>query len=153
MHDVKRILVVCRMPEYCREAVHQGISLSQKFGAELSVMYVFHDLFIRGDWNLPLQLGVMEDEYKKAMDEAKTKLDAILREERKKGVEVKEIVKEGKATDEVLKAVKEEKIDLLIMIGHEESRLEHFLFGRSTEEILRKMPCSVLMVKKEPEPA
>ena len=153
MHDVKRILVVCRMPEFCREAVHQGVSLSQKYGAELSVMYVFHDLFIRGEWNLPLQLGVIEDEYKKAMDEAKTKLDAVLREERKRGTEVKEIIKEGKPTEVILKAVKEEKIDLLIMIGHEESRLEHFLFGRSNEEILRKMPCSVLMVKKEPGPA
>jgi universal stress protein A len=153
MHEVKRILVVCRMPEYCREAVHHGVSLSQKFGAELSVMYVFHDLFIRGDWNLPLQLGVMEDEYKKAMDEAKTKLDAILREERKKGTEVKEIVREGKPSEEILKVVKEEKIDLLIMIGHEESRLEHFLFGRDNEELLRKMPCSILMVKKEPGPA
>jgi universal stress protein A len=153
MHEVKRILVVCRMPEYCREAVHHGVSLSQKFGAELSVMYVFHDLFIRGDWNLPLQLGVMEDEYKKAMDEAKTKLDAILREERKKGTEVKEIVREGKPSEEVLKVVKEEKVDLLIMIGHEESRLEHFLFGRDNEELLRKMPCSILMVKKEPGPA
>jgi universal stress protein A len=153
MHEVKRILVVCRMPEYCREAVHHGVSLSQKFGAELSVMYVFHDLFIRGDWNLPLQLGVMEDEYKKAMDEAKTKLDAILREERKRGTEVKEIVREGKPSEEVLKVVKEEKVDLLIMIGHEESRLEHFLFGRDNEELLRKMPCSILMVKKEPGPA
>ena len=153
MHDVKRILVVCRMPEYCREAVHHGVSLSQHYGAELCVMYVFHDLFIRGDWNLPLQLGVMEDEYKKATDDAKTKLDAILREERKKGTEVKEIVREGKPTEEILKVINEEKVDLLIMIGHEESRLEHFLFGRSNEEILRKMPCSVLVVKKEPGPA
>jgi universal stress protein A len=153
MHEVKRILVVCRMPEYCREAVHHGVSLSQKYGAELYVMYVFHDLFIRGDWNLPLQLGIIEDEYKKAMDEAKTKLDAVLREERKKGTEVKEIIKEGKPTEEILKVVRDEKIDLLIMIGHEESKLEHFLFGRSNEELLRKMPCSILVVKKEPEPA
>ncbi len=152
MHDVKRILVVCRMPDYCREAVHQGVSLSQQYNAKLSVLYVFHDL-IRGDWNLPLQLGIMQDEYKKAMIDAKAKLDALLREEKKKGTDVKEIIKEGKPTEEILMVIKEEKIDLLIMIGHEESRLEHFLFGRSNEEILRKMPCSIMMVKKEPGPA
>ena len=28
-------------------------------------------------------------------------------------------------------------------------RLEHFPFGRSTEESIRKMPCSVLFVKEE----
>jgi len=35
---------------------------------------------------------------------------------------------------------------------YEEEHLAHFLFGRSNKEIIRKMPCSVIMVKKEPEP-
>jgi universal stress protein A len=43
-------------------------------------------------------------------------------------------------------------IDLVIMLAHEEGRLDHFLFGRSNEEIIRKIPCSFLLVKKEPEP-
>ncbi len=153
MHNVKRILVACRMPEYCREAIHEGISLAHQYGAELYVIHVTHDPFIRGEWNLPVQLGVVEDEYKKAINDAKKKLDAVIREEKKRGVAVKEIIKEGKPLDEILKAIKEEKIDLLIMIGHEETRLEHLLFGRINDEILRKMPCSILMVKKEPEPA
>jgi nucleotide-binding universal stress UspA family protein len=59
--------------------------------------------------------------------------------------------REGDPTVELFKAVKEEGIDLLIMLAHEEGHLEHFLFGRSNEEIIRKMPCSVLLVKKEPE--
>ena len=45
--------------------------------------------------------------------------------------------------------VTDENIDLIIMLAHEQGRLEHFLFGRSNEEIIRKMPCSILMVKKE----
>lgn len=65
---------------------------------------------------------------------------------------VKEIIKEGEPTKEILKVVKEENIDLIIMLAHEEGHLKHFLFGRSNEEIIRKMPCSVLLVKKEPEP-
>lgn len=152
MHNVKSILVVCRMPEYCREAVHQGVSLAKQYHAKLYVLHVFHHL-IRGDWNMPVQLGVIEDEYKKAMEDAKTTLQAVLREEKKKGVEVTEIIKEGKPAEAILKVIKDEKIDLLIMIGHEESKLEHFLFGRITDEIFRKMPCSIMMVKKEPEPA
>ena len=81
------------------------------------------------------------------------KLDAVIREEKKKGIEVKEFYKEGKPAEEILKVVKDEKIDLLIMIGHEESKLEHFLFGRINDTIFRRMPCSIMMVKKEPEPA
>ncbi len=153
MHNVKRILVACRMPEYCREAIHQGISLAKQSGAELYVIHVTHDPFIRGEWNLPMQLGVIEDEYKKAITEAKKKLEAVIREEKKRGITVKEIFKEGKPAEEILKAIKEEKIDLLIMTGHEESKLEHFLFGRINDTIYRKMPCSILMVKRELGPA
>lgn len=153
MHNVKRILVVCRMFEYCKEAIHDGISLAQQYGAELYVIYVTYDPFIRGEWNLPIQLGVIEDEYKKATDNAKKTLEAVIREEKKRGVSVKEFFKEGKPAEEILKVVKDENIDLLIMIGHEESKLEHLLFGRINDTIFRKMPCSILMVKKEPGPA
>lgn len=150
MHNMKRIMVACRMPEYCREAIHEGISLAQQYGAELYVIHVTYDPFIRGEWNLPVQLGVIEDEYKKAIGDAKKTLDAVIREEKKKGVAVKELFTEGKPAEEILKAVKEEKIDLLVMTGHEESRLEHLLFGRINDTIFRKMPCSILMVKREP---
>jgi nucleotide-binding universal stress UspA family protein len=38
----------------------------------------------------------------------------------------------------------------LIMLAHEEGRMEHFLFGRSNEELIRQLPCSIFLVKKEP---
>jgi universal stress protein A len=72
----------------------------------------------------------------------------MINSERKKGIKVKQWVKEGDPEKEIFKTVKTEKIDLIILIAHEEGHLEHFLFGRSNEEIIRKMPCSVLLVKK-----
>ena len=45
--------------------------------------------------------------------------------------------------------VKQHKIDLLIMLAHEEGHLEHFLFGRSNEELIRRMPCSIMLIKKK----
>lgn len=150
MEDIKRILVVSRMTKYCGKAVHYGVSLSKKYGAELYVIHTVYDPFMFGDWNLPMP--TLEDEYKKTLEEAKEELHAIITMEQEKGVPVKELIKEGKPTKEILKTVEEEDIDLIIMLAHEEGHLEHFLFGRSNEEIVRKMPCSVLMVKKEPEP-
>ena len=60
---------------------------------------------------------------------------------------------EEPANKEVFRVVQEKKIDLLIMRAHMEWRLEHFLFGRSNEEIIRKMPCSIMLVKDEPKAA
>jgi len=39
------------------------------------------------------------------------------------------------------------------MLSHEEGHLEHFLFGKSNHELVLKMPCSILLIKKEPESA
>jgi len=60
--------------------------------------------------------------------------------------------KEGDPVEEILKVIGKEKIDLVILRSHEESRIEHFLVGSSNDAIIRKMPCSVLLVKKEPGP-
>ena len=57
---------------------------------------------------------------------------------------------EGKPVKEIMAAVKEEKIDLIIMSAHEEGRFEHYMFGRTVEELTRKMPCSILLVKYNP---
>ncbi len=153
MEDIKRILVVCRVAEDWQAAVHHGILLSRMYGAELYIIHRIYDPFIRGDLNFPMTLGVVEDEYIKTQKDARRKLDAIITEEKTKGITIKELIKEGKPVEEIMKVIHEEKIDLLIMLGHEESRLEHFLLGRSNDEIIRKLPCSILILKKEPEPA
>jgi universal stress protein A len=150
MDDVKRILVVSRMSRNCQKAVHYGVSLAHKYGAELVVLHVVYDPFTFGDWNLPIP--DVEEAYQKTLEQSKAELEKIISSEKKKGMSIKEMVKGGQPTKEILKVVAEEKIDLLVMLAHEEGRLEHFLFGRSNEEIVRKMPCSILMVKKEPEP-
>jgi nucleotide-binding universal stress UspA family protein len=150
MHDIKRILVVSRMTRYCSEVVHFGISLARNYRAELYVIHVIHDPLTFGAWNLPRPS--IEEDYRKEIKKSKEDLDACITAEKGKGLPIKEIIKEGNTTDEIFAAIKENKIDLVIMSAHEEWRLEHFLFGRSSEEIIRKMPCSVLLLKEEPHP-
>jgi universal stress protein A len=67
-------------------------------------------------------------------------------------MELVELIQEGEPAEEIFKAIKNQHIDLLIMTAHEEGRLEHFLLGRSNDEIIRKMPCSVLLVKHHLKP-
>jgi universal stress protein A len=148
--DIKRILVVSRMTKYCQKAVHYGVSLARKYGAELYVIHVIHNPFGYEGWNLPITS--LKKDYQRIQQEAKDDLDRLIDSEKANGMAVKELIRGGEPTKEVLKVIKEENIDLLILLAHEEGRLEHFLFGRSNEALIRRMPCSILMVKKEPEP-
>jgi len=142
------ILVVCRDTQFGQEAVHAGVSLARKYGANLTVLHVVHDPFGMEGWNLPF-LSV-EEEYKRVLEEAKADLHGMIAAEQAKGISIRELVREGEPSREIRRVILEERIDLLVMPGHEEGRLEHFLFGRSTEDLVRRMPCSILLVKKEP---
>jgi nucleotide-binding universal stress UspA family protein len=101
-------------------------------------------------WNLPyMPMGAIKKDYQRLMKKSKEELEATVVKERKTGVVIKEIVREGEPSKEIFKIIKDEKIDLLVMLAYEESRLEHFLFGRGTHDLVRKMPCSIFLVKKK----
>jgi nucleotide-binding universal stress UspA family protein len=134
------------MTRSCEKAVRYGVSLARRYHAELFVMHVFHNLFGLEGWNIPMIS--FAEEYRKDLEKEKKALHEIIRKENDTGMAIKELIKEGEPTEEIFKTVEAEKIDLMILLAHEEGRLEHFLFGRSNEEIVRRMPCSVLLVKK-----
>jgi len=146
MEAVRKILVVSRMSPHCKKAIHYGVSLARKYEAELFVIHVIHNPFGLKGWSLPTIS--LEEEYKKILKDAKKELDRIIGVEQTAGMSIIELIKEGDPTEEILKTVRDEKIDLLIMLAHEEGRLEHLVFGRSNEDLIRKMPCSIMLVRK-----
>lgn len=146
MNDLKKILVLSRLTRHCREVLHQGVKLAKMFGAELYVLHVIHDPFGFEGWNLPI--ASLKEEYEKTKEDAKKKMDLIVELEKGEGLTIKEMLKEGKPVDEIIRVIEDEKIDLLIMLSHQEGRLEHFIFGRTNEELTRRMPCSILLVKQ-----
>lgn len=146
MKTFKNILVVSRSTKHCREAVETGIALARQYGSHLYLLHVIHDPFSLDGWNLPV--SNFHDEYEKMIADARKELDRMVKIEKDKGLPVTVWVKDGQPAEEIKKVVEEEKIDLIIMLAHEEGRLEHFLFGRTNHDILRKLPASILLVKK-----
>jgi universal stress protein A len=149
MEIINRILVVSRSTTSSITAVHAGVSLAIKYGAKLFIIHVVHDPFKLEGWNLPL--ADLEKDYQKLLKKMRQQLDDSIKNESREGVPIEVLMPEGDPTEEVLKTVKEKKIDLLVMVAHEEGHVEHFLFGRSNQKLLLKMPCAILLVKKEPE--
>jgi len=150
MEDINRILVVSRMTRYCAKAVHYGVSLARQYGATLTVVHVIHNPFGIEGWNLPVLN--LDREYKNSLKRSRQELDDIIAKENKSGMHIDVLIREGEPTSEIVALVKEKNIDLIVMLSHEEGHLEHFLFGRSNHDLIIKMPCSILLVKKEPGP-
>ncbi len=156
MEETKRIMFVNRLTSHCRDALRVGVSLSKKYGSELSVLHIVSNpVDLGGEAVNAPGLFLKGEEYKNYMsirDQAKEELDKAIKREVRNGLPIKEIVTDGEPVKEIIKTVKEEKIDLIIMLAQEEGMLEHILFGGENDKVIRILPCSVLLVKHEPKP-
>ena len=145
MEDFKNILVVSRSTQHCIKVLRRGISLARKYNASLHILHIIHDPFNLDGWNLPAP--AFNDEYQKMADKARRELDRMVREEKAEGLNIDELVKNGNPADEIKNVVESQKIDLILMLAHKEGRLEHFLFGRTNDEIIRSLPATLMLVK------
>ena len=145
MKNYNAILVVSRSTKHCLRAVRTGISLARKYGAKLYILHVIHDPFNMDGWNLPAP--TFQDEYDIMVQDARKDLERMIKSEKAEGMDIVEWIREGEPADEIRKVVESEKIDLIIMLAHQEGRLEHFLFGKTNDKIIRQLPATLMLVK------
>ena len=145
METFNNILVVSRSTQHCIKVLRKGISLARKYNAKLHILHIIHDPFNLNGWNLPVP--AFEDEYKKMAERARKELDRMVRDEKAEGLAIDEWVKNGNPSDEIKNVVEGQHIDLILMLAHKEGRLEHFLFGRTNDEIIRSLPATLMLVK------
>jgi nucleotide-binding universal stress UspA family protein len=62
------------------------------------------------------------------------------------GLPITAVVRSGLPTEELMRVVREQKIDLAILGTHGRTGLKHLVMGSVTEELFRHLPCPVLTV-------
>lgn len=149
MSEIQKVLAICRMTSQCGPVVRAAAAQARSFGARLYVLHVIYDPFGIEGWSLPLP--TLADDYRRLLIRTRKELDARLAEVEQEGIAVTELIREGKPVREILNVISEEGIDLLVLPAHGESRLEHFLFGGDNDELVRAMPCAIMLVKREPK--
>ncbi|BBO78899.1 universal stress protein [Desulfosarcina widdelii] len=145
METFNNILVVSRSTKKCVKVLRTGVALARKFGAQLHVLHIIHDPFNVNGWNLPVPS--LDEEYKAMVAKAREELDRIIRLEKAEGMVINEWVKDGDPVEAISQAVEKEGVDLILMLAHREGRLEHFLFGKTNDAIIRRLPASLMLVR------
>jgi nucleotide-binding universal stress UspA family protein len=148
MNEIKRILVVSTSTNTCKLAIHNGVTLAKVLRAKLYVYHSDFDFLNLEGWSLAMPFQALKESYKQQLETDRTMLNKIIEKEKTPDMQVEVFVTDKAIVSEVSRIVHEEKIDLLVMTAFEEGRLEHFIYGHSTNEIVRTMPCSVMLVKE-----
>lgn len=149
MLKFQKILCPIDFGEPCNKALHDACELAEYYGAQLLLMHVLQPIQpIYGMSPYPQFVAFDSKVYEKASeDNIRRDLGALSKRGVAPSIDVRTLVQTGIAADELLKAAKQEGIDLIVMATHGRTGWRHQVFGSVTEQVLREARCPVLTVR------
>ena len=142
MIQLRKILVPTDFSESARHALTYAISFAREYAAEVTLLHVVEDVAV--SYASDLFPVPMAEVFNEISAYARKELAALASEVRARGVEVREVVVQGKPAAEILRVAREETFDMIILGTHGKGVLDQALFGSTTERVVRKAPCPVL---------
>jgi universal stress protein A len=142
--SLRKIMVPTDNSEDSAEAFKIALDFAEKDGSVVFVLHVVHTGHLteeRGhEPDHTDEINLIEEGWKET--------EGFVREHKgnRAGVTVEVEVREGEPVQEILKAVKEEGIDLIVIGTHGKKGPAHTLMGSVAEKIVRHASCPVLTV-------
>lgn len=147
---MKRIMVYIDGTEQSVTAAQYAICLSSFSGAQLIAHYVVNTKAMEDLLKAHIFLQDEQSEYEHDIEaDAERYLNYVAELGTKKGVSVVKKRSKGSVQHEIVEAVKDLDIDLLVIGELSRIRSRRDEFYDETERAMRSAPCSVLIVKDE----
>jgi nucleotide-binding universal stress UspA family protein len=134
---IKKVLYPTDFSSYSNQAYFHAISLAEKHGASLTVVFVYN----------PADPPPISAKAEVADDRAywREQLETI--RPLNPGIEVKHAFLEGDPAAEIVRFARESGSDMIVMGTHGRTGMDRILLGSVAEKVLRDARCSVMVVK------
>lgn len=147
---IRKIMVYIDGTEQSITAAQYAICLAASCGAELLVQYVVNTRAVEELLKARIFLQDEQVEYERDMEaDAQRYLDYVRGLAARKGVSITAKRSKGSVHKEIVNAVRENEVDLLVIgeLSRIGSRRDEFY--DESEQAMRAVPCSVLIVKDQ----
>jgi nucleotide-binding universal stress UspA family protein len=139
----KRILVPIDFSKSSLRALQTAVPLASDFGARIVLLFAVEPAgYLSGIESLPT---AVPDSV--IIKEAKENLPRIAKRFIPAKSPVTTLVGRGRPSDVITRAVRQQKIDLIVLATHGRTGLDHFLMGSTAEQVVRRARCPVLVVR------
>lgn len=142
MIALEKILVPIDFSEHSEKVVRAAAELAKKFGAELHLFHAVETApmaYGEGPYFPPEAAEEMEAAAVKQLEEFKVDFAD--------GIQVIRKVAQGHPFLEIVTYAKDNETDLIVIGTHGRGPIAHMLMGSVAEKVVRKAPCSVLVVR------
>lgn len=146
----KKILLPIDGSEYSEKAGEHAIWIADKAVSQIIVLNVIDTSYLRSIPQSDLESNLV-DHFKAEGNRAVTKFSEKLQENQCDGtcknVSFVTKIKKGQPADEIVKTIKEDNIDLVVMGASGKHGLKRLYPGSVTERVVRSAECPVLVIK------
>jgi nucleotide-binding universal stress UspA family protein len=151
MAKLRKILVPTDFSETANQALDFALKLAETNKAKVVLLTVIGDLPMTEEEMMMLRVSVdsVKQYNQKQIEMAKAKLQKLIRPSVLKRVKIQFMVRDGKPFVEIIRAAKSTAADLIVMSSHGHSRFAEILLGSTTDRVVQKAPCSVLVVREK----
>ncbi|MBN1759095.1 MAG: universal stress protein [Chitinispirillaceae bacterium] len=147
---LEKILVYIDGSEQSITAAQYAICLSQSTGAPLIALYVINTRALDDLVKASIFLMEEQEEYSQDIEaDAIRYLNLVSDLARRKGIAIETVSRKGSIHQEILAAIRENGIDLLVIGELSRIRSRRDELYNDTERAMRQVNCSVLIVKDE----
>jgi len=142
--QITHVLHPTDFSEGSKAAFEYAKTLAKQNGAKMTLLYVVDQSSVSHGWYVP-HIS-LEELYKDMEASAKKQLEHCCYEELRDFKDVGHVVLKGAPDEEIVKYAHDKNVDLIVMGTFSKSGMD-FVFGSTTEKVLRKAECPVLCVK------
>lgn len=144
MYLYKNILLPTDFSKGSEEAFEHAKDIAKSMGAKIHLLHVIQPVVYPTGIELAHESLInLEGELEKVGYQNLNKVSKRLKD---LGIESESTILMGKPSEQIMEYAKKFNIDLVVIATHGSSGLEHFLFGSTTEKVIRKVKCPVLVV-------
>jgi len=150
MPEYKKIILTTDLSPSADAATPHALELARRYGGTLYLVHVLVDpvYFATAPGGEPIMAtlpqGWLEKTHEDHSRRLKEKADEL---SAKENVTVLPVLRFGHAAGEILAVAKEENADCIVIATHGRTGIAHFLFGSTTERVVRASTCPVLTVR------
>ncbi len=142
--SIKKVLFPTDFTGASIHAASYALSIAESYRAKLFVVHVVETAYEARGFYLPhLPYDKMDEEMMESAN-GMLKRFAAMRFKGFKDIELR--VLEGEPYKEILKVISSSDIDMVVMGTFGKARLDRVIFGSTTERVMRKSPCPVLVI-------
>src|ERR671930_86804 len=144
---IKRILYATDYSQASERALDQAVQLAKQNGAELWVVHVLEPItpYVTGDDYGSTELYLRLEETNKK--DAQSSMQKLMQKLKKLKVNAKSLLLKGSTHDQIIKAARSKKADMIVIGTHGRTGLTKLFMGSVAGKVVSTAQCPVLTVR------